>query len=1561
MRLKPKAARRLLLVGIAGVLLVVAAFGLFVVRKWQNERRTQALRTDGMAAYAQQDYFSTLDNLGRYLRRQADDREAWLAFADAREKTEDPRAAHLPQAAVAYGRALALDETDRDTALRLVKLQNQIGYHAEARDQAVRLRPGDISAATSVHFEAMVQEAAARIALKAWDDTLDKLTAQLVSLAPKDYQPAIMRATFLRETDRRDEARSFAASSLAANPGDAGFALLSLLVRVETGESVSIDEFTSTLCAAAGLDKDTPTRIAEPTYTQPQLAGQLLAGFDRLGMYPHSLMVIRDASQRLKDNDFRRLLARRHWQSGQPQALLTDFPAPDASPRGEHSEILAFSALALRNLDRKDEASKLLDALRARDRDFIAKAWSTVLKAVLDTPDPKAALSLVDAGIKEHEAEPTFPYFRGEILSRLGRNEEARAAWESVYRSGVAEGWDAPAVRASETLLDEGRLDEGMVAAQNALQKFRLAPAARLSHLRAQALLIESGRAVPSPADVLRQIEEMSTRLDALNNPQLSLMARRALLPARVALLADSDRKSDASDLIEQVAKDPATLDADLARRLAQVSAREGLGMEDRILEAAGVSGGTLLSRALLMHTGGQPAPAIKLIDDAFANATEATRADMILTRAQFRDAIGHPEALSTWKSAVAAYPDSLAMHLTAIRSQAAPTDSAFVEQIASRIIALGGSDADRPSAEIRFARARALLSASPSVRARDEAVGLLRNLVLEAPARTEFRDALINALLLDDPAKDIRPNYQGAIDQLTAGAAFSNDRTAFTLRLASIYRQQGQLPRAVAELTKLALDSAAETPGRLRAVDLLTELREHEAALRALDTVLSSAPDDPELLLRRGSLLLALRRDREAIDTYQRILRAPLASAPFILNVANALRTLGEPGAAQSALAKLDDPAIAPKDRAMARAAFAAAAGDAATALTEYTRATQLGPDDRQTWSLLARFHLVRGELGPAEAAARVGLEKIPGDSDLTIIREQIRLAGMDDESTDISALADALASNPATARRAEAIRAVGRTRAEGKLDDAAVLGRLADEFVDDPSTQMFVVRRLIAGGPASVAEASRIVRRAAARYANDPSIQEQAARTLIAAGEWEAALAAATAWRALTREPQADVAIGESLLALGRTRQANEAVKDIRIPPAIAPDDVLSLGALNVRVRAAIESGPAAPAFQTLEPHLSSEPVRFSIALPVASMLVKSAADVRTWIEAIASKMDPSSANDQLAIANAWASASDRFPDAKADFLRRAGSAVDQVLSTPDGASAQALSMRSSISNAAGDLPAAVSFARQAIAKEPENPLLVLALARLLMATGTDLAEAESTALGVASGGTAAPEALFIAIHAQLAQSEVAAAAGDQTKGAAKRREAQATLSRLGAIQPLATQMVLEMANLAERMQDDAQAMALYERALAASQPPTGAPLAIVNNNLAYLIYKKATPGSASDALRRAKTLIDEAILIAQLAPFYDTLGSIDIAMGDRSGAIIAFRRAVELDPKASGALVNLADALAGGSAADRAEAATHLQTLAALLASGESSAQLDAEQQSRLLQLRQKLSPR
>ncbi len=1496
MKLKPKTARRLLLLAVVVVLLVVSAFSFLFVRSWQKERRTQQLRADGMGAFKQADYAAALEPLAGYLRRNDKDREAWLAFAETREKVEEPNGRHIVAAADFYNRALTLDEKDPVTALKLVRLWNTIGKFPEARDLCTRQRPADPAAATASHLEFMLEEIVARAAAKDTKQAaiIDSLSKRVAELDPENYRVTLIRVSSLLDAGRNQEAADLASAMAARKSGDGRFALLEQTALARAGKQVAPATFMNVLGSAAGIDINAAKRVAEPTYTETQFAGQLVSAFDTFGMPRHAILVLQDAATRLKDADARRLLARRLWMTGRSAELLTSFPMADAATSKEPSDILGFIALSLRDSGKLDQAKAILATLSTRNRDYLARGWSKLLTAELQTPEPKAALLEVDNALKEFNSpkdvavEPVFTYFRGETLLRLARRDEARETWRSIEKSPLAAGWAIPTVRLAETLLDEGQLDQASTVLSQALPRMIDSPAFQLALLRTNAAIIEAGRSVSipdasgqkllsSPADILARLDQIATSLDqAAQKPQDKLALRRLLAPTRVALLVAGNQRTEAVALANEIIREPGLLDADLARRLSAINLRTSLGIESALAATAGKVGGdaaSIFEQAVRLDTGGKGrAAALKLLDDNLAASPVDRKPEAAAVRAQFLDSVGAPEALTAWKTALKDYPNSLPLHIGAIQAYAPLADAAFVDQIAARLIELGGSDAEKPSVAIRFAKARALTfrseTRSPSARDKSEATALLRGLITEAPNRLDIRLALVETLLLESsPTATVKyaADYTGAIEQLKAAAPLAPNQGPIVLRLADILRRQGQLPEATAELTKLTLDQKAAAADRSAAIDQLASVRQFEAALRGIDILLPevrSAQDTAaftSLLSRRGSLLRSLRRDREALETYQLLTQQPLNNPNLILSTALALQQLGDNAGVASVLSKLQSPEISEADRALTLGAFASSNPDPKVALDQYTAAAGAAPDDPRTSLALARFHFSRpGEAPKAEAVVRDALKRHPANPDLEVLLQQIRLAGQDESTANLLPLADALAKHPSPvlAQRAEVLRGLMKARENKSLDSAESLRKLAAEFVDDSATQLLVARRLLELKPEPrVDMAAQILKAAADRFPGDVAVQEQATRVLMRAGRIDDALLTATAWSTLSRQPAADLALAEAQLTRGRPSLAVDSVRYYQLPASIPDDDSLSLGVLNIRVRAGITQNEGAGALRLVAPYLStSAVVRTRIALPAVASLIADAKQAETWMTEIISKSDPTSTADQLAVADTWAELASRLNNEPATLANRSAAAAESVLQ-----------------------------------REP-----------------------------------ASIPGQLIKLRAQTIATESADRKGNTAGRDSARAEAASTLARLVTTKDLPAGAVIDTASLAERLGDLESAAKLYEQHLASPQVPTGFGLAVVKNNLAFILLQQSVVTGKADSLPRAKALAEDAVKAAELVAFIETLGAVSAGMKDQKSAVDAYRRALKLDPESINSKIGLAAALAQGSPEERKEAA-------------------------------------
>src|SRR6185436_4978523 len=154
--------------------------------------------------------------------------------------------------------------------------------------------------------------------------------------------------------------------------------------------------------------------------------------------------------------------------------------------------------------------------------------------------------------------------------------------------------------------------------------------------------------------------------------------------------------------------------------------------------------------------------------------------------------------------------------------SATAAEDLSFVEQVSKQLATLTGADDITPALVSRLARARALVQGPPSVRSRDEAVSLLRALVIDAPDLLPVRMLLARALLIEDDEAGIAPDLASAIEQLRAVSVLAPNNGAVAMQLARLLIRHGDLTLANTELQRLAADPGAGIELRLEAIDTL-------------------------------------------------------------------------------------------------------------------------------------------------------------------------------------------------------------------------------------------------------------------------------------------------------------------------------------------------------------------------------------------------------------------------------------------------------------------------------------------------------------------------------------------------------------------------------------------------------------------------------------------------------------------------------------------------------------------------------------------------------------------
>ncbi len=1537
MRLKHKSARRLLLAALVAVLGVASLVSIFVVRRWQSQRYMETLRAEGMAAFKASQFPQTIDKLGPYLRRNGKDREAWLMFATARESVEEGNDGHNVQAMGAYKRALELGEKDPAVALKLAKCYNAVGYSSEARDLVLRYRPADLADAQPEHADLLMEELRARLVAKTPDPQIGPLSERLVQLEPNRHRAVGGRIAALARLGESAAAVEFARGLTTAQPDDPYARFVAVLAEsIASGKPDPVILRTAA-CRLAGLDEARGTRLHAAAYDQTDLAAQLVTIFDSLQLREHSLAVLADAADRLNHADSLRLLARRLWQAGGFERLITMVRAKGDLAR-LHSDVLVFTVLSLREVRRLDDAKPIVATLDGRTRDFHALAWSPSLNGLLSGAPAQAILKAVDAALKLHPREPVLTFLRGEALLALGRADEARSAWRGLYDSTLAFGWALPLLRTSETLAEEGRLEEAARAASEAQSIGGPTLASAYALLRAQCLLAEQGRPMGDPGFAIDRLDLAIREIEKVQRPDVVRAMVEQLLPGRVSLLVAAGRRAEALGEVQRIlVLDPA-VSPDVARRLAAVSARTTLGVEQdclAIAERSGASPQTTLTRALLMDAQGLRAEASALFDRAIA-AASSDKPRWLLARAQFLDLIEDPSAKDAFAKVCTEFPDVLYLHIAAIRAASVVRDAALVQKLADRLVALGASDPDRPSVDVRLARARALLAGAPTVQKRDEAAAALRGLLADVPDLLDVRRRLIETLLLDDASKGIRPDVPGAIEQLRAAAAVAPDRSQFSLQLARLLIGQGNRREASEELLRLALDERVSLVGRLAAVDQLIDQRELQNAATSLDAILQRAGPEPEtdILLRRASILTRLRRDREATETYRRLADRGFENPDALVTLALAVRPLGDRDIEALFTSQLDNPRYLPWRVAMSKARLADADGRPDVALAAYARAVELGSDNLEPWVRAARYAISINRLSEAVDFTTRARGKFPENADLAVLAEQASLASakpQEGQSLDLGRLADAYDRAPSTQPIARVLRELDKAQRAGQLADPARVVALTKDFPDQPGVHALCARLLLGMGPTGLKPACDVLAAAAARFPANVEIAKLTAGALSAAGQWDVALRAAEAWREVERSPDADLATAEAALMMARPRQAAELIRGITLPLMVAESDMNALRVLRIRAQAAAMQGDATGAWTLLQAHLGSGRVRQGIVLPLAAGVVADLPVARRWLHELTTRATgKGSEPERLSIARGWLGLAQRFPAHSPDLAREAVA----LLTTLNEAkpSPEVTLTLAQAHEVAGQSDQARATLVQGIEATPSDVDFLCALSALHLRR-SESGEAVRRAQAAADASPESFRALAALVEAAVAAGK-AVEATDAAGAARHLGSANSAFERLRAIPRLDVSARFLVAGLADQLDRHADALAEYQVVLEQAVPASGIDSGIVRNNMAYLLFRS---GAQGEALRRARTLAQEAVSThPNLGPLLDTLGAIEAASGDAPAAIATFRRAVAADPKAIDPLISLADLLAPATET-RDEARELLKKVDAALAEG------------------------
>jgi Flp pilus assembly protein TadD len=257
---------------------------------------------------------------------------------------------------------------------------------------------------------------------------------------------------------------------------------------------------------------------------------------------------------------------------------------------------------------------------------------------------------------------------------------------------------------------------------------------------------------------------------------------------------------------------------------------------------------------------------------------------------------------------------------------------------------------------------------------------------------------------------------------------------------------------------------------------------------------------------------------------------------------------------------------------------------------------------------------------------------------------------------------------------------------------------------------------------------KAAEVATRTMQGFPGDADAARLAASVFRQARDWKPMESAAQQWRArsLERPEDADVAIAEARLESGNAAGAVAQLAPYAATASAAPDDHAALLITYARSLAAAGREPDARAL--LEPLLPRSSRWRRAWIGIADSDLKDAKAATAWLDLVMPRVMTDTDPERLVLARAWYTVGARQAVPKA--LQHAKEIL-LPLAEKKEASVDVFLLLASVNEAAGDVDAAETNYRKALAIRPDESAALNNLAYLLLTRGgSDLTEAQSLA---------------------------------------------------------------------------------------------------------------------------------------------------------------------------------------------------------------------------------------
>ncbi len=1304
MRIRPKTARRVLILAAGFCVVAVLIAGVSLLNIRHMRRSTAALRAEAMAAYAGGNYEKAVTQLGQYFDRskaQESDPDALFAYGKSRISVELPRLGHVYEGIQFFQLYLQVAKPPNPQITEAKKLLLGLYVQAEYNQEAVKLadeilasKPDDVSVLTA-KIKALHNQHKYADALEA-ARTLNRIDP--FNLAGQQATVTLMQQAKQRDAD----VLAYVDGLRSKYPEDPRFEVLTASTYAAMNKA---DDARKWLHQAAGGSS-----------TDPEFIAELMRQLDNNEMYVDSAALIRRTSQSKSDPRLRRMLVQRLWQDGSAQEVLAQ--TANIDPVQGDGAVAGFRALALIETGHAAEARQIADALARRGSDGIAIAWSEALHARYSMPAEKLTDQVreLQQAIGREGQNPCFRLMLGEAYREMGETELAIAALKDA--AILAPSWAAPHLLASEIFRQTGRYEYALETANDAVRRAPGRADVETARTLAMFSCVWAGAKNVDSAELLQRLQ--TAQKNGLDPQTIS---------ACVRVLARSGKRERADALV-QAAIDSSAIPMHTLLELAAVSDAENLGagpkLRDKAQKMFGLTPEIALTQARVLVESGKAAEGSQLL----ANASRGHEGEVrwALAIAQYRQLSADPTALKTWIDAGDRFPDNLEVQSAILGSPVRFQDRGLWQRTIDRLKALTGEQGLVWQVE----RSRWLLAGPLTEKDKGEAVNLLTEVVHAAPTLPEPHRLLAEAL-------EKVNNIPRAIAELTAASDASHADPSVTGELIQLLVANQRSNEALSYLQKLSHNPALGSEAHRRIARQFILLGDSQDAIALLESDRSGGVSAPATEAELADIYSQSGKTEQAEALYRGMLDQASPDADGLAAAADFFAAHQQPVQADMFLQRLAKLSLSAGTLELYQAQFAERWKDSAQATSAYQAATKAAPENSATWASLAGFYLRHLQFDQAAVAAGDGLKATPGVPTLLALQAHAQSLKSLAPATALQPLAELLSRDPLDAGGSDMLKAISDARqgiavADNMADRAR---EVADRYPQSIPLQLQAARLAFQAG--HLDRAIELARRAATANPANPEPLRMLSHLYLAAADYFHAAETVQQWRQRSGQYPVKADLTAAQIALRQPRR--DPLQAIRLlgpyvgrwMPEEQKDQVIALYA-----SALIGAGRSDEAAKLLLPLVKDSARWRATWLELAASGHRDLDSAVDWIKQVAPSVPVDSADEQLALATAWYSVGMQFDSAQS--LLRARDLL-QPWTQRHAASGPIWQLWAMTAQGLGDLATAEAGYRKALALMPKSAATQNNLAYVLWLRGRDQDIAEALRLAEAAVA-AAPE---------------------------------------------------------------------------------------------------------------------------------------------------------------------------------------------------------------------------